>query len=290
DEFCLAQPVRIRKREKMKADCFMRAPLICVQKRSISQAEIAHTPYVGRFLENRLGNPQLKIAFAKQWCQHHPGPVLDLGNPSGQLALALVKEGVHTSTLESDPFSITNLRSARETLGHLSKDLFQIYPFDFSKFEIDQKFQTIFCSPQVMEEPETELSILGGLRQVLAHLNSEGSFFAEVHNLDFFELHRPFRDESWRYLEDCSWLEGRSRVWERTYAGTKESQTVFEYAVSNELNDFLLYRTTLHLFNQDQWMKLFEVAGFLVEDCFGDWKGTEPNSQHPCLIFHLKAR
>lgn len=264
--------------------------VIYPRERFLTEAKFAHTSDVGRFLETHLGNPLLKIPFAQKWCQHHAGPVLDLGNQSGQLALALVQDGIQTSTLESDPLALATLRIAREKLSAPSKELFHIYPFDFSKFEIDQKFQTIFSSPQVMEESETELSILGGLRQVLAHLNSEGSFFAEVHNLDFFELHWPFREGAWRYLEDCSWLESQSRVWERTYAGTKESQTVFEYAVSDELNDFLLYRTTLHLFNQDQWMKLFEVAGFLVEDCFGDWKGTEPTSQHPSLIFHLKAR
>ena len=155
---------------------------------------------------------------------------------------------------------------------------------------LDEIFQNAFVSHQALEQQETELALLGTLRKIMGHLKSESSLFVEVHNLDFFENRSSFRDSVWHYALPSSSSLSFGRLWERSYPGTKNSQTVFEYAVSNKLNEFSLHRATLHLFNLDQWMKLFEVAGFLIEDCFGDWGGNPVKPQTPRMIFHLKSK
>ena len=255
----------------------------------ISESTIANSDETHKLLEYSLGDSQQKIQFALDWCLNNPGEVLDLANHSGKLGLALVENGITTSSLENCPQRITALRKARKLLSTENQSIFKIYPLDLSKFEIDETYSTVFASPQVLEQSESELQILGILRNILAHLKPEGSFFVEAHNLDFLENQWHFREGNWGYLSD-SILPLKARVWERTTPGSKESQTVFEYAVSKNLNEFEIHRSTLHLFNQDQWMKLFEVAGFVVEDCFGNWNRTAVNSQLPKLIFHLKAR
>jgi len=242
------------------------------------------------FLEALFANESGKIKFALNWCQNHFGSVLDLSNSSGKLAFQLANNKIPTFALENNPVKIQVLRNLKETLAEDFRPFLQIYPIEVSKFEIDETFQIIMMSSHILEQADTELALLGLLRKTVPHLKQEGSFFIEVHNLDFFENRRDFRESIWNYTSPQNEEPSVSRLWERTYPGNKESQTVFEYAISDSLNEFSLYRSTLHLFNLDQWMKLFEVAGYLVEDCYGDWTGKSVSFQNPLLVFHLKAR
>ncbi|MSP19510.1 MAG: hypothetical protein EXR74_08070 [Bdellovibrionales bacterium] len=242
------------------------------------------------FLESSLPNEASKFNFAIKWCTNHPGMVLDLANNSGKLALTLVNEEIAIASLDNSSLRITELRRARQILNLQKQNIFQIYPQQIHKFELDETYQTVFVSPRAIEQSQTELMILSTFRNILNHLKSEGSCFIEVHNLDFLDNRWGFRDDTWRYLPDNCAGSTKRRVWERTYQGEKESQTVFEYAISNNLNEFSIFKSTIHLFNIDQWMKLFEVAGFIIEDCFGDWLQNTVSSQLPQLVFHLKRR
>jgi hypothetical protein len=256
----------------------------------LNEEDCQLSPDIEPFLESLFGKGRDKIAFAKNWCQNHTGSVLDLSNNTGKLANHLATNKIPTFALENSPVKIQALRKIKENLSEDCRHFLHIYPIEVSKFEIDEIFQTIFASSHVLEQTETELAFLGLLRKTMAHLNPDGSFFVEVHNLDFFENRTDFRESVWHYALSQDEDSAIGRLWERTYPGNKESQTVFEYAVSDSLNEFSLYRSTLHLFNLDQWMKLFEVAGYLVEDCYGDWTGKSISFQNPLIVFHLKAR
>jgi Methyltransferase domain len=256
----------------------------------ISDQQIFQDEGVGDFLQKALGDEAEKITFALEHCSKNLGPVLDLANNQGRLAVYLVEQGIVCSTVDSSSVRISSLRQVREGLTLKAQALFQIYPLDTARFEIDEKFQTVFASHQALEQSESELKILGTLRNILAHLKPEASVFLEVHNPDFLENRWNFREGIWTYLSERGEKFQDLRVWERTSPGSKESQTVFEYAVSKNLREFSCFRSILHLFNLDQWQKLFEVAGFLVEDCWGNWSKSPVSWQHPQLIFHLKSR
>ncbi len=275
---------------KKLAGNFIFNQVLCPRDSFFLSEVIPQEESVDVFLQMLYGQEKEKIDFALSWCAHQEGSVLDLSNNQGRLALSLVQNQISTSVIENSQSKITELRKLRSQLAQAPQSLFSLYPFETTKFEIDESFSTLFVAPQVMEQTETELMILGTLRKCLSHLNPEGSCFIEVHNLDYFETQWDFRDSIWRYALPDSPSNFQGRLWERTYPGPKESQTLFEYAVSQQLNEFELYRSTLHLFNLDQWMKLFEVAGFIVEECYGDWKKNVPNSQSPLLIFHLKVK
>ncbi len=275
---------------KRLAETFVFNQFLYPRESLISDSTASNHDEVSEYLIKLLGNEATKIAFALDWCKQHPGLVLDLANSSKNLVLALVNQDITTFSLENCPFRINSLRSTRELLKPEKQSFFQIYPLEFTKFEIDETYQTVFASHQALEQSETEFTILGILRNVLAHLTPDGSFFVEVHNLDYLENQWNFRECIWRYVSDQLDSNPKNRIWEKTYPGTKESQTTFEVAVAKNLTDFSIYRSTLHLFNVDQWMKLFEVAGFIIEDCYGSWQKTPVTAQLPQLIFHLKVR
>lgn len=245
---------------------------------------------INPFLDFLYRNETEKIQFAIDWCSTHPGPALDLSKTEGRLALALVKNEIETVLIENNPSKISQIRSSKEILSLQQQSLIQIYPQEITKLEMDKTFPTVFAGPPVLEQTENELAILGTLRKIMGHMTGNGCLFIEVHNLDFFENKSNFRDETWNYALAQDQKSPWGRLWERSYAGNKDSQTVFEYAVSNKLNEFSLHRSTLHLFNLDQWMKLFEVAGFLVDDCYGDWSRSPVNTQSSSLVFHLRTK
>jgi len=275
---------------KRLAGAFVFNQFLYPRESFIQEIAVENDDQISRFLIDLLGDEKGKLDFALEWCSQHHGRVLDLANSSQFLALGLVSKNIETSVIESCPARISQLRSERDLLSPETQLRFHIYPMELAKFDIDETYQTIFASHQALEQCETEFSLLGTLRNALAHLNPEGSFFVEVHNLDFLENQWNFREGVWSYVSDKMKVPSSLRIWEKTYSGPKDSQTIFEFASANRLSDFSLYRSTLHLFNQDQWMKLFEVAGFIVEDCFGSWQKVPANSQLPQLIFHLKVR
>lgn len=256
----------------------------------LSETAMINDEQISRYLTALYGDEKGKLDFAIEVCHKRTGKVLDLANGSHGLGLGLVKKDIETSVIDHCAGRITALRAERDRLTSREQSLFHIYPMEPSKYEIDERYQTLFASHQAMEQCESEFSILGTLRNSLAHLNPEGSFFVEVHNLDFFENQWNFREGVWSYLGDKMESKDPSRIWEKTYPGLKDSQTVFEFSCADSFSGFKFYRSTLHLFNLDQWMKLFELAGFIVEDCFGNWKKAQVSSQLPQLIFHLKAR
>lgn len=256
----------------------------------LSDAILNQDENIDPWLEVMYGNSDEKINFASSWCLKHPGSVLDLSNNSGALAINLVKQGADVSVLENSSTKLGQIRGAKEHLDPQQKSKLHIYPLEINKLELDETFQNAFVSHQILEQAESEIAILGTLRKIIAHLESEANLFIELHNLDYFENRSYFRESLWHYASLPDEKQALGRLWERTFPGSKESQTIFEYAVSDRFNQFSLHRSTLHLFNLDQWMKLFEVAGFLVEDCFGDWKRHQLTSRNPLMVFHLKRK
>lgn len=275
---------------KKLAGSFVFNQFLYPRENLISDSAIINNDQISRYLIDLYGDEQGKLNFALTFCDKTSGSVLDLANGSHLFSLGLVKTGLAASVIESCPSRISAIRIEREQLTQEQQSRFQIYPLELSKFEVDETFQTIFASHQALEQSESEFSLLGTLRNVLSHLTPDGSFFVEAHNLDFFDNQWNFREGVWSYISDRMKCNPENRIWEKTYSGPKESQTIFEFATANSLSEFSLHRSTLHLFNQDQWMKLFEVAGFVVEDCYGSWQKSPVNSQLPQLIFHLKAR
>lgn len=256
----------------------------------LSDAFLNQDENIDPWLEIMYGNYNEKINFASTWCLKHPGNVLDLSNNSGDLAINLVKQGTEVSVLENSSTKLSQMREAKENLDSQQKSKLHIYPLEINKLELDETFQNAFVSHHILEQAESEIAILGTLRKIIAHLESEANIFIELHNLDYFENRNFFREALWHYASLPIEKQALGRLWERTFPGSKDSQTIFEYAVSDRFNQFSLHRSTIHLFNLDQWMKLFEVAGLIVEECFGGWRQSVITSQHPIMTFYLKRK
>ena len=244
----------------------------------------------GFLYEELFSGDGCDLEFAARWCAKFPGPILDLAGGAGRLAIRLAEEQHRVHLVDRSNTMLGMLRKKlAERAPHL-RDQIQICPMDMESMDLDREFTTIFSLNNGLEHPNLEMGILSTLRNVHRHLESQGRFFVDVHNLEHLESNWHFQRGAWHYTQDKKVNNLRYRVWSRTYPGKLESQTVCEHALSSDLNRFLLLKTTIHFFNEAQWTKLFEVAGFKVESVWGDWKQSPVDKQLPKLAYCLKKR
>ncbi|MBI4406002.1 MAG: methyltransferase domain-containing protein [Deltaproteobacteria bacterium] len=217
-------------------------------------------------------------------------PVLDLGGGAGRLAKRLALAGIKVTLLDNSKSMLAYARQRRRSLPLSKRSHFSIQCQDMRNLHLSQKFRAIVSVNNALEHLGDKKTILETLTRIRKHLLDRGIFFAEVHNPKFWQQRAGWKKCRWLYEADLQVHGTRFRLWERTSPGQTPNAVVWEHATSSDLMRFTLLRTTLWLFEKQEWEALFLSAGFRIRSLWENWAGTPASDTSSKLVFVLNTK
>jgi SAM-dependent methyltransferase len=195
------------------------------------------------------------------------GPVVELAVGTGRIAIPIAQAGIDVIGVDSSPGMLAVARAAAENAGAASRVDLRLG--DLRDPPVAERVPLVICPFRSLLHMETEGEKLLALRAARKLLEPDGRFV--------FDVFAPSRED----IEETHgrWLEREPGIFER--ADWDEASRTLTLSVRS---DGAMTSFGLHWLSVGEWLRLLDVAGFVVEAVYG-WFDRRPHGTDEDMIF-----
>jgi len=222
---------------------------------------------IARFYDPWSRSVTEDVAFYVDRARASGGPVVELAVGTGRIAVPVARAGIPVIGIDSSPAMLAVAQAAVEDAG--VAELVDLRLGDLREPPVPERVSLVICPFRSLLHMETEDEKLRALRAAHELLVPGGHFV--------FDVFSPSRED----IEETNgrWLEREPGIWER--ADWDEAARTLSLSVRSD-DDTTTFG--LHWLSAPEWLRLLDLAGFVVEGLYG-WFDLRPRVDEEDLVF-----
>lgn len=214
------------------------------------------------------GSEGSDVSYYAELAKNYPGKILDLACGSGRFSIPIAKSGQQVFGLD---LSAPMLNFAKEKVQKQNLNI-QFELGDIRLFNLNQKFDFIFCGFNSSQHLHEEKEFRSFLECVRNHLAPKGVFAFDVFNPSIAMLNR---DPKQRYLvseyKDPSG-KGQVKVWENPSYEAATQMSHFKFSYEIDENPIIKEEFSLRNYFPLEMDVMLRNSGFNILNKFGNYK------------------
>jgi ubiquinone/menaquinone biosynthesis C-methylase UbiE len=213
---------------------------------------------------------------------------LDLGGGTGRISFGLVQSGHEVTLVDHSCSMLDQALRKRALLSSSVAKRWELRRQSLTDLDLRGTYDRVFILSNVMAHLVSLAEMQTALGQLRNYLIPESEVVVDVHYAKYWERTATWGKNIWKYCADVRQEKLRARVWRRTSATSVRYQIRWEHAVSHNCVHYHHLQSPIFVMPASHWYRLFEKAGFRIENVWGDFDEGPLRESCPVLVLKMK--